>query len=296
MGKRAFVLLILAAIVTVVAGCTDLDSMDLSCRIPLTEYDDMVGTWKDLVSYSDSRRADNPISSFFTVLRLRDYAVTRNSPASFVAGATTYTLNYRVGQAPTLTDQYGNLVPLTESKTSFDGDWNHEIGCSLANVGRGVGFEEHHNLAFTIPETGRTCAIWAHSWVRIRINKAQGSYVDFHGNTVYYDYPYADINWGVNTKVGVRYYLKGSAYIPGEEVDVRLTALVIDSNMDGAITELDTVIITPYAKGGTKGGLYERSYPFNQYVRLSERQGYILNLVTEQGPEGPRYFVDIKKQ
>lgn len=296
MLKRAWILVVFAMFLTVLAGCTNLDNIDLSCRIPLAEYDDMVGSWRELVSFSDSRRSDNWIDSFITVLRIRDFATSRDASASFTAGGSTYTLRYRVGEMPTLLDQYGNRVPLTESKSNRDGDWNHGIRCSLAEVGRSVSFDEYHSLSFIMPENGRTCSIWAHSWYKVEIRKAQGQRRDFFGNVVYYDYPYADVRWGLTTKAGVRYYLRGQHMVTGEKAPVKLTATVTDTNMDGMITEQDTLFINPQAKGGTKNGLRNTTYPMNQFIPMSDRYGYKLNLVNEAGPEGTRYYLDVQRQ
>lgn len=296
MGKRVWMFVVFFVILTAVTGCTDLDAVDLTCRIPLAEYSDVVGSWKDLVSFSDSRRSDNWVDSFITMIRLKDFVTSKDASASFTAGGSTYSLRYQAGEVPMLLDQYGNPVALTEAKSTRDGDWNQGIRCSLAEVGNGVSFDEYHTLAFTMPENGRTCSIWAHSWFKTDIRKAQGTRKDFFGNTVYYDYPYAEVRWGLETKVGVRYYLKGQYILTGEKVPVKLTALITDTNMDGVITEQDTLYIDPQAKGGTKGGLRNASYPMNQIIPISDRYGYKLNLVNEAGPEGTRYFLDVKRQ
>lgn len=296
MAKRAWVFLVLALILTVVTGCTDLGEMDLSCRIPLSEYNDMVGSWKELVSYSDSRRTDNLLNSLFTMVRLRDFIVRKDGSTAFAAGGSTYTLDYRMGGTPIIRDAYGQPVVLTESKSSHDGDWDHSIRCSMAEVGNGISFDEQHSLSFILPESGRTCSVWTHSWISVQIKKAEGSYKDLHGNTVYYSYPYSEAKWGLTTKVGVRYYLRGQHVLTAGEVPVKLTALITDSNLDGQITEVDSAIIDPQAKGGTKGGLRNATYPLNQVILVSGRYAYKLNLVTEQGVDGPHHFLDIQRQ
>lgn len=296
MGRRAWIFLISIVILATMTGCTDLDGIDLSCRIPLTEYSDMVGSWKELVSFRDTRRTDNLVDSFFTILRLKDFITMRNTPTTFMAGGASYTLNYGVGESPALYDSYGNPVPLTTAKTTREGDWRQQIRCSLANVGQTISYDETHTLAFTMPENGRTCEIWARSWVRVTIRKEQRSRTDFHGKTIYYDYPFTETSWGFTTKAGVHYYMRGRHIIPGGKADVTLSALLTDSNLDGRITEQDTVYIQPEAKGGTKGGLRGSSYPMNRLIQVTGAYGYILNLIAEPGLNGTQYFLDVQRR
>lgn len=297
MKKRAWIFLISTIILAMtMVGCTDLDDMDLSCRIPLTEYSDMVGSWKELVSFRDSRRTDGLFNSFFTFVRLRDFIQMRNTPTTFMAGGTTYTLHYDVGESPVLHDSYGSPVPLINARTTREGDWRQQIRCSLANVGQAISYDEYHTLAFTLPESGRTCEIWARSWVKVTIRKEQRSRTDFHGKTVYYDYPYAETSWGFTTKVGIHYYMRGRYIIPGEKRDVTLAVLLTDTNLDGRITEQDSVYIQPEAKGGTKGGLRGANYPMNQLIQVTGTQAYVLNLITQPGMNGTQYFLDIQRR
>ena len=294
--KRHFLLAALLISLIGISGCVDLNEVDLSCRIPLTEHYDMVGSWNDLISYNDSKRVDNMINAIFTMISLKDYVNMRTQPVTFVAGGSAYHLSYKIGETPRLQDSYGYPVTLTEFNTDRNGELGHFIACTLANVGMGVSYDEEFTLTFTMPENGKTCAVWVYSWVSININKAQGSYTDINGNKVYYDYPYADIKWGTKVKAGVRYYLKGQHYIPIEKGHLTLYALVTDRNMDGYLTEHDTLSIEARAKGGTKGGLHNSTYPMNQYVPLTDQWGYVMNLISEPGPEGMNYFLNIQRQ
>ncbi|MGI5854413.1 MAG: hypothetical protein ACOX8I_08845 [Bacillota bacterium] len=294
--KRHFLLAALLISLIGISGCVDLNEVDLSCRIPLTEYYDMVGSWNDLVSYSDSKRVDNMVNAIFTMISLRDYANMRSQPVSFVAGGSLYHLTYRVGEAPLLQDAYGNPVALTDFSVDRNGNLGSFIACTLANVGTEVSYNEEYSLTFTMPQTGKTCAVWIYSWVSIGINKAQGSYTDINGNKVYYDYPYAQVKWGTKVKTGVCYYLKGQHFIPVEGGHLGLYVLITDRNLDGYLTEQDLLTIEARAKGGTKGGLHSSTYPMNQYVPLTDDWGYIMNLISEPGPQGMSYFLNIQRQ
>lgn len=294
--KRALLTGVLLIALVCITGCVDLDEVDLSCRIPLTEYYDMVGSWNDLISYSDAKRVDNLVNAVFTMVSLKDFVNTRNQPVTFVAGGTPYNLNYRVGETPHLLDSYDNPIAVTEFTTDRNGKLGQFLACSLANVGATVSYNEEFTITFTMPENGKTCAVWIYSWVSISINKAQGSYTNINGNTVYYDYPYAEVKWGTKVQVGVRYYLKGQHFIPIEDGHLGLYALITDRNMDGLLTEHDTLTIEAHAKGGTKGGLRNTTYPMNQYVPLTDQWGYVLNLISEPGPQGMNYFLNIQRQ